>query len=53
MSEKQAALLEDISKEEKRTISKQIVHMLDFYLQHKKSFEKDIGDLTELSYDLG
>ncbi len=42
--------LEEISQKEKRNYSKQLVHMMKYYI---KDHDKDIGELTELSYELG
>ncbi len=52
LNKKEDDMLKDLSEKEHRSCSQQIVHMMEFYLNHRKRNRKDIGDLTELSHDL-
>ena len=54
LSKKEKEMLRQLADDENRSISKQVVHMMKFYKNYHKSRRKDrdIGDLTELSYDL-
>jgi len=52
LTKEQMKTLKDLSEKEHRPYSNQIIHMMEFYLQHHKRKRKDAGDLSELSYDL-
>ena len=52
LSKEQKKKLTDLADSENRKYSQQIIHMMEFYLNHHKRKRKDIGDLTELSHDL-
>ena len=58
LSRRENEMLCKLAEEENRSISKQVVHMMKQYIKSDKAEkksrrqERDIGDLTELSYDL-